>query len=1240
MDNTTGGGARGSLEVTPIRSHPAATTHLLSERERTPVERWRAVWEAAFALVISRFSGQDDIVFGAARYDRRAPGGVRSVVRRVRCEDATTAAELVAELAQDPIDPIEPIEADADARATGNAPELVERFISVPPGPGRAIAVPTVRPCTDSARPVALHVTVMLAGAQTPRLVAVHDPRSLLSEACGRMLAALEHVAAEIVRDPERPLGHIHVLPPEDERRIVSDWNETARPFDQTLGIHTSFERQAARRPTAVAVEADGGALTYRQLDRRANQLARALIERGAGPGRYVGVCLERNANLVVALLGVVKSGAAYVPLDPGYPTERLTTMRAVAGADLVITEPHLRHLFDRAATIVEMDARGLRAREDVPVEPPAWRPEQAADPCYAIFTSGSTGVPKGVVMTHRAVVNTLDWVNRSFGVGPGDRALLVSSPSFDLSVYDVFGVLGAGGTLVVASGALLGDPEALARDLVDQRITIWNSAPAGLQRTLPFVSPPKSSPTARPRRESREGDQTYLRLVLLSGDWIPLQLPDDVRKVFPAAEVVALGGATEAAIWSNAFRPGAAGVDRTWRSIPYGRPIQNARYHILDRRMHPVPVGVQGDLYIGGTCLASGYLGRPDLTAERFVPDPFRAGERLYRTGDLARYFPDGTIEFLGRADSQVKILGHRIELAEVEAALLRQPGVQAAVCTAEADAGGHKRLAAFVVPAGRAELDPTALRRALARQLPKFMVPGQIVLCRSLPLTSNGKIDRQPAALRRQAERSGLSPAEARPKPGPERRPSRAAEVVASPLDADAPRDAAPHGPLEATLREVWEELLGVPRVGRHDNFYDLGGHSLLAVKMVVALRARLRLTVPLSALISHATIARLASFLTSALRSPEPGAPPTDDEAGDGARDGGGDGRRHGRTGAWENDDGGADVAAPADVADLAGLADLADLDRREITGELPGAGTRPRAKGARQRTPHLFTLNAAGTRPPLVLVAGLGGHAFTFGTFPGLLGDDQPIYAFNAIGTGTDEPPRPRTIEEIAEIYEEELDQIVPHGPIVLGGFSFGAAAALELARRLLRRGREIPLFISLDGFAPNYPRRLSLPARLWAHGRELLASGPAARRAYLARTRKNLRARLLRARGRQLELVPDLHPDEESNRRAKEHWLENKRALQRYRPTTAISSALLLVRVERPERRVATEMSDPLYGWADYVSGPATLMTVPGAHLALVKSPANQRAVADAIAKHMAAVVARLPETTSAFQTAL
>lgn len=358
-----------------------------------------------------------------------------------------------------------------------------------------------------------------------------------------------------------------------------------------------------------------------------------------------------------------------------------------------------------------------------------------ADDVCYTIFTSGSTGAPKGVVVTHRSAVNLIDWVNRTFEVGPADKLLFVTSFCFDLSVYDVFGVLAAGATVRLASAAELAEPDTLVDLLEREAITIWDSAPAALAMVMPFV-------------QAREpAGRDTLRLALLSGDWIPVPLPDQIRAAFPNAEVVSFGGATECTVWSNDYR--VRDVDPAWPSIPYGKPMQNARYYVLDGDLRPCPLGAEGDLYIAGTCVALGYSAAAPLTAAKFLPDPgaVRPGERMYRTGDRARWLPSGDLEFLGRLDDQVKVRGYRIELGEVQSALLQCPGVRAASVVAPTGPGG-RTLAAFYVPEAE-PLRKADLVRALRTILPSYMIPTRIIPLDELPLTSTGKIDR--AALHR---------------------------------------------------------------------------------------------------------------------------------------------------------------------------------------------------------------------------------------------------------------------------------------------------------------------------------------------------------------------------------------------------------------------------------------------------------------------------------------------------------
>ncbi|HYG61470.1 MAG TPA: amino acid adenylation domain-containing protein, partial [Thermoanaerobaculia bacterium] len=460
-----------------------------------------------------------------------------------------------------------------------------------------------------------------------------------------------------------------------------------------------------------------------------------------------------------------------------------------------------------------------------------AARPLPVASPvdiAYVIHTSGSTGAPKGIVVQHRPAVELCRWINSTFHVGPGDRLLFITSPAFDLSVYDVFGVLAAGGAVHVASEEALRDPEELVRLLVEETVTIWDSAPAALQQLAPLL------PAGGERPEAR------LRLVLLSGDWIPVPLPDVVRAAFPGARVISLGGATEATVWSNWFPIGE--VDPRWPSIPYGRPITNARYHVLDRALQPCAIGVPGDLYIGGDCLCVGYARLPEMTAERFVPDPFAAepGARLYGTGDRARYGRDGNLEFLGRVDQQVKVRGYRIELEEIEAVLARHPGVREAAVVAREDIPGDKRLVGYFVP--MAEPGPSAaeLRASLQQVMPDYMVPWTFVALERMPITANGKLDRKALPAPREVAEAGAA--------------------------YEAPRTG-----LELAVAGVWQEVLRLPRVGLGDDFFELGGSSLLATQVISRIRQSCGVELPLRALFEARTLAEMAKRVESLQEGP---------------------------------------------------------------------------------------------------------------------------------------------------------------------------------------------------------------------------------------------------------------------------------------------------------------------------------------------------------------------------------
>jgi surfactin family lipopeptide synthetase A len=529
-------------------------------------------------------------------------------------------------------------------------------------------------------------------------------------------------------------------------------------------------------------------------------------------------------------VLAILKAGALYVPLDAAWPAERVEAILAGTEAPALIAGPALlpavAGLRERLPALRHVVETGDAASAD------AARPEpltDAGDAAYLIHTSGSTGAPKGIVVRHRSAVNTLRWNNETMEIGPGDRHLFVNSICFDLSIQDLLGMLGAGATLRVATEEELRDPERLGAILREEGITTWNSAPAALLQLVPFFPPP--------------GEGRSLRRVLLAGDWIPLSLPDRVREAFPNAEMGNFGGATETSVWSNWYPVGA--VDPAWASIPYGRPLANNRYYVLDGALEPCPPGVPGDNYIGGGCPALGYAGQPALTAERFLPDPFSPvpGGRMYSTGDRVRHGADGVMEFLGRVDFQVKVRGYRIELGEIEAALLRHPGIREAVALAREDAGGEKRLVAYVVPSGSPAPTTAELRESLQRTLPEYMVPWSFVTLDRLPVTANGKLDR-----------------DALPAPG---------APGAAPAAAEA--YVAPRNELERAIAAVWREVLELERVGVHDNFFESGGSSLLIVKLHGRLNEALGTDVPILELFRHTTIDALARKLSEAPPSP---------------------------------------------------------------------------------------------------------------------------------------------------------------------------------------------------------------------------------------------------------------------------------------------------------------------------------------------------------------------------------
>jgi amino acid adenylation domain-containing protein len=607
------------------------------------------------------------------------------------------------------------------------------------------------------------------------------------------------------------------LLTPAAHLAIYAEANATAAPVPEGL-LHAPFEQRAMERPEAPAVVSSGLVLTYGELRHRAGALAHVLREAGARPGRLVAVVMEKGWEQIVAVLGVLGSGAAYLPVSPDLPADRLRWILQHGQVELVLTQPGL----DGTLAWPEGVRRLCIERSgEVPAVPPPASVQRPEDVAYVIYTSGSTGAPKGVVIDHRSALNTIVDINERFAVGPEDRVLALSSLSFDLSVYDIFGVLAAGGTIVMPEPWAGRDPARWLEWMRGERVTLWNTVPTLMQMLVEYTAG---------RAEELPGS---LRLVLLSGDWIPLTLPDQIKELAGGARIVSLGGATEASIWSILFP--VESVDPGWRSIPYGRAMVNQTFHVLDDRLEPRPVLVTGDLYIGGSGLAQGYWRDEEKTSSSFILHP-RTGERLYRTGDLGRWSPEGCIEFLGREDLQVKVQGHRIELGEVEAALLQHPGVRAAVAMVAGDPRGHRRLVGYVVPREPAGPGAQEVRAFLAGKLPEAMVPSELVFLPELPLTPNGKVDRR-----------------ALPAPG-------------EPAVQGRQESAAPRTPLERRVGTLWGEVLGLREVGLHDDFLRLGGNSLLAIRLYTRLRKELGVELPMRTLLRSGTVAKLAEAVAT--------------------------------------------------------------------------------------------------------------------------------------------------------------------------------------------------------------------------------------------------------------------------------------------------------------------------------------------------------------------------------------
>ncbi|MEG3902154.1 amino acid adenylation domain-containing protein [Microcoleus sp. B4-C5] len=653
----------------------------------------------------------------------------------------------------------------------------------------------------------------------------------------GHFLTLLESIAA----NPEQRISHLPILTKPEQHQLLFEWNNTQSNFPQDKCIHELFEAQTERTPDAIAVVFENEHLTYRELNTKANNLASYLQKIGVKPEVLVGIYVDRSLEMMVGLLGILKAGGAYVPLDPAYPPERLGFMLEDAKISVLLTQKKLLEALPKnSASLVFLDAdwEGISSCDE-----PLVGLQNSSNLAYVIYTSGSTGKPKGVQISHASAVNFLSSMRQQLAIADGDVWLAVTSLSFDIAALELFLPITTGSRVVVASREVASNGEKLLETLTNSGASIMQATPASWKMLL--------------AAGWQENNQLK---ILCGGEALPRHLANQL--LLRGASVWNLYGPTETTIWSTLYQ-----VDRKDESVSIGRPIANTQIFILDRYLMPVPVGVFGELHIGGAGLSRGYLNRPELTAEKFIPNPFVEdqshasfilnsssfilSERLYKTGDLARYLPDGNIEFMGRSDHQVKVRGFRIELGEIEAVLSQYPAVREAIALVREDNPGDKRLVAYIVPNSELKTQDSELindlRCYLKQKLPQYMMPSAFVLLEAMPLTPNGKIDR---------------------------RSLRAPDTNTAEFESNFTE---PRTPDEQLIAEIWAEVLGLERVGIHDNFFELGGHSLLATQAISRLREAFQVELPLRSLFESPTVATVTESLLQYRASQKLKAPP---------------------------------------------------------------------------------------------------------------------------------------------------------------------------------------------------------------------------------------------------------------------------------------------------------------------------------------------------------------------------
>jgi amino acid adenylation domain-containing protein len=778
---------------------------------------------ATFQTLLARYSRQDDICVGTpvANRNRLATEGligffVNTLVLRTDLSGNPTFLELLARVRETALGafahqdlPFETIvEAVQPQRDLSHTPLFQVMFV-LQNETRQDISVPDLQisPIEADSGNAKFDLTLIIADSPDSFSVSFEYNTDLFDQSTiERLLRHFNNLLQSIVADPERTLAVLPWLDAQEQQQIFREWNTTTMEFPETLCMHQWFEKIALDQPDAPALIFNAETLTYAELNRRANQLAQFLKKRGVQAESLVGICLERSLEMVVSILGTLKAGGAFIPLDPAYPAERLEYMLQDSRARVLLTQQALADRFrDYDARVIAVDTTGteIAAESDENLNLPL-TPTNLA---YVIYTSGSTGKPKGTMLQHRGWCNLGRVQQHAFGVGPGSRILQFSSLSFDASVWEMVMALLSGSALCLTSREMLTTGQGLQEVFLKNRITTVTLPPSVLA-VVPEIDFPD------------------LKTIITAGEACTTDLVarwNQGRQFFNAY------GPTESTVCASMFRV----PENYSKNPPIGKPIGNFKLYVLDENLQPLPVGVPGELLIGGISLARGYLNRPELTAEKFVPDPFSPdpGARMYRSGDLARFLPDGNLEFLGRIDHQVKVRGFRIELGEIEAVLGEHPQILDVKVIVREDIAGDKRIVAYLVPEASTGFSVSGLRSFLREKLPDYMLPSIFITLEALPLTPNGKIDRK-----------------ALPVPDQSRPDLESAYV-------------APRNEIEENLAKICADLLGIEKIGVYDNFFELGGHSLLATQFLSRLRNIFEIELPLRILFEKPVIAELA-------------------------------------------------------------------------------------------------------------------------------------------------------------------------------------------------------------------------------------------------------------------------------------------------------------------------------------------------------------------------------------------